>query len=169
MPFYPGPGVGGHCIPCDPHYLLWQLRAARVSAPLIDAAMTSVALRPRRVSASRDDLLGDAGAALAGARVHVVGIAYKPGVADVRESPALEILERLRAAGAQVSFFDDWVSTMDVLGGTVEQVTEPQTRPWDLVVVQRVHPETDLDWLRRQPAVLDTTYRLVDLPGRELP
>jgi len=169
MPFYPGAGIGGHCIPCDPHYLLWQLRAARVSAPLIETAMTSVALRPGRVTRRAIELLGRRGMSVEGAQVLVLGVAYKPGVADVRESPALEIMQRLAAAGAQVSFLDDRVSTVDVPGQVFERVTEPRDRIWDLVVVQCVHPQTDLEWLRRQPAVLDTTYRLNDLPGRELP
>jgi UDP-N-acetyl-D-glucosamine dehydrogenase len=169
MPFYPGAGIGGHCIPCDPHYLLWQLRAARVSAPLIETAMTSVALRPGRVTRRAIDLLGRRGLPVEDARVLVLGVAYKPGVADVRESPALEIMRRLATAGARVSFADDRVSTVDIPGHTVEKVTDPQDRTWDLVVVQCVHPQSDLDWLRRQPTVLDATYRLADLPGRELP
>jgi nucleotide sugar dehydrogenase len=169
MPFHPGPGIGGHCIPCDPHYLLWQLRAARVTAPIVETAMTAVALRPRRVADRALDLLARRGQPIAGARVLVVGVAYKPGVADVRESPALEIMQRLRAAGARVSYQDDRVSTMDVLSGQVESVAEPQHRDWDLVVVHCVHPQTDLTWLWRQPLVLDATYRLRDLPGRELP
>ncbi len=168
MPFYPGPGVGGHCIPCDPHYLLWQLRAARVSAPLIETAMAAVALRPGRVSRRAVEVLGRRGVAVAGARVLVVGVAYKPGVADVRESPALEIIERLWAAGARVSFFDERVAAVDVFGGAVPRVTDPD-QEWDLVVVQCVHPQTDLGWLGRQGAVLDATYRLVDVAGRVLP
>lgn len=98
MPFYPGPGVGGHCIPCDPHYLLWQLRAERTASPVIEAAMTAIAGRPGMVVRRVRELLGERGLATVGARVLVVGIAYKPGVADLRESPALEIIEELAAA-----------------------------------------------------------------------
>jgi nucleotide sugar dehydrogenase len=169
MPFYPGPGIGGHCIPCDPHYLLWQLRAARVTAPLVETAMTAVALRPRRVVGRALELLARGGQPVGGARILVVGVAYKPGVADVRESPALEIIDRLRAAGARVAYHDDRISTVDVLSGQIEHVAEPRHHEWDLVIVQCVHPQADLGWLRHQPLVLDATYRLEGLPGREVP
>src|SRR5690606_34505795 len=84
MPFLPGPGVGGHCIPCDPHYLLWQLRGKRIPAPMITQAMTEIAYRPHRVVDRARQVLSDAGIGLAGTRVLVVGVAYKPDVADLR-------------------------------------------------------------------------------------
>jgi nucleotide sugar dehydrogenase len=168
MPFYPGPGVGGHCIPCDPHYLLWQLKASRVPAPLIEAAMTAVAHRPRRVVERALELVGGRGRSEAAPRVLVLGVAYKPGVADVRESPALEILQRLTEAGLRVSFSDDRVPAVTVAGERLDRVERPAETRWDLVIVHSVHPETDVGWLRDQPAVLDTTYRLNDLPWREL-
>jgi nucleotide sugar dehydrogenase len=168
MPFYPGPGVGGHCIPCDPHYLLWQLRASRVPAPVIETAMAAVAHRPRRVVQRALELLGGRARTEATPRVLVVGVAYKPGVADVRESPALEIVERLTEAGVVVSYVDDRVPSITVRGERLDRVERPGETRWDLVIVHSVHPETELDWLRQQSTVLDTTYRLVDLPWREL-
>ena len=172
MAFYPGPGVGGHCIPCDPHYLLWQLRASRVPAPVIEAAMAAVAHRPRRVAQRALELLakgqGTGAGSAASPRVLVVGVAYKPGVSDVRESPALEIVERLTDAGVLVSFVDERIPSITVRGERYDRVERPGETRWDLVIVHGVHPETDLDWLRDQPAVLDTTYRLIDIPWREL-
>ncbi|MEE4543057.1 nucleotide sugar dehydrogenase [Streptomyces sp. V4-01] len=160
MPFYPGPGVGGHCIPCDPHYLLWQLRAERTASPLVEAAMAGIAGRPRQVVRRVRELLGDRGHAIAGARVLVVGVAYKPGVADLRESPALEIIEELAAEGAEVSFTDPLVPTA-VIGGVVrESVTDPHAHAWDLVLVHTVQPTADLGWLASRHDVLDATYRL---------
>ena len=100
MRFLPGPGVGGHCIPCDPHYLLWQLKERRVAAPMITQAMTSISERPTRVVDRARQVLSDRGLGLGGARVLVVGVAYKPDVADLRESPALEILAQLAENGA---------------------------------------------------------------------
>jgi nucleotide sugar dehydrogenase len=167
MPFYPGPGVGGHCIPCDPHYLLWQLRAARVSAPLVETAMAAVAHRPRRVVERAMEMLGRLGR-VARARVLVVGVSYKPAVADVRESPALEIIDRLTDAGVEVAFTDERVPTITVRSGQMERVTDPAQFTWDLVIVHSVHPESDLDWLATQTAVLDTTYRLTGIAWREL-
>ena len=84
---FPGPGVGGHCIPCDPHYLLWQLAKDGHSSPLIEQAMRSIDLRPARVAGRAGEVLGQDGLGLAGARVVVVGASYKAGVRDLRESP----------------------------------------------------------------------------------
>ncbi len=89
MAFYPGAGVGGHCIPCDPHYLLEPLREAGHGAPLIRQAMGAIADRPSRVARRAAELLGDP----RGKRVLMVGVAYKSGVQDVRESPSIEILD----------------------------------------------------------------------------
>lgn len=166
MPFYPGPGVGGHCIPCDPHYLLWQLRAARVSAPLIDMAMQQVAGRPRKVVQRVLEVLAARGRALSGARILILGVAYKPGVADVRESPALEIISRLGEAGAVVSFSDDFIPSLDTPQGPVRRTEQPETDRWDLVVAHTVHPGAELSWLREVPVVLDATYQLRDLVNR---
>ncbi|HRC08356.1 MAG TPA: nucleotide sugar dehydrogenase, partial [Miltoncostaeales bacterium] len=112
MRFVPGPGVGGHCIPCDPHYLLWQLRSHRVHAPVIEASMMQIVRRPRYVVQRLRDELGTAGHALAGSRVHVIGVAYKPGIEDARESPAIAILSELRRCGAIVSYFDPLVAAI---------------------------------------------------------
>src|SRR6478672_9843404 len=92
MAFYPGPGAGGHCIPCDPHYLLWQLRKSRLPTPVVTEAMSAIAGRPRRVIERVREVLSEAGIGLAGARILLLGVTYKPDVEDVRESPALEII-----------------------------------------------------------------------------
>jgi len=167
MPFYPGPGAGGHCIPCDPHYLLWQLRAQRVTAPLLEAAMTGLAGRPRQVVSRVREVLADAGLPVAGARIHVVGVAYKPGVADTRESPALEIMAELQAAGAHLSFSDDLVDSVRLPGGTLRSLG-PTGVAADLVLVHTRHPGADLRWLRDHPTVLDATYRLTEVPHRQV-
>ncbi|MFJ1705028.1 nucleotide sugar dehydrogenase [Kitasatospora sp. NPDC088346] len=166
MPFYPGPGVGGHCIPCDPHYLLWQLRRLRISSPLVDTAMTAIAGRPRQVVRRALELLADRGLPLAGARVLVSGIAYKPGVADVRESPALEIIEELAELGAEVAYADPLVPEARLHGTVRHSVADPGAQEWDLVIVHTVHPGTDLGWLTDRPSVLDATYRLTGLPSK---
>jgi UDP-N-acetyl-D-glucosamine dehydrogenase len=153
-PFYPGPGVGGHCIPCDPHYLLWQLRARRVNMPVISTAMTSIALRPREVVTQARTMLAENGTPTKEARVLVVGVAYKPGVADVRESPALEIIEELLNAEALVSFTDPMVERLTFPDGTLTSCTAPEQGMWDLVIL--IHP--DGRTYNGSP-VLDTTYR----------
>ncbi len=166
LPFWPGPGVGGHCIPCDPHYLLWQLREQRVSAPMIETAMGLVARRPGQVVARAAEILAHGGKTLEGAAILLVGVAYKPGVGDVRESPALEIIERLTEAGATVAYTDELVPAIRLPAGDLKAVVEPGQCDWDLIVVHTVHATTRTRWLAPHPAVLDTTYRLTDLPRR---
>ncbi|MEU3184000.1 nucleotide sugar dehydrogenase [Streptomyces sp. NPDC006923] len=160
MPFSPGPGVGGHCIPCDPHYLLWQLRESRGSAPLISQAMTAIAERPKHIVARVLDTLSRAGLGLAGRRVVVVGAAYKPGVRDIRHSPAVEIVEQLTGRGADVSYYDPLVSELPLSGGArVRRVTEPRGTDWDLALIHTVHPDQEYGWVRECPMVVDATHR----------
>jgi nucleotide sugar dehydrogenase len=166
LPFWPGPGVGGHCIPCDPHYLLWQLRGRRVNAPMIETAMSLVAQRPAQVVRRAAEILAAGGRTLAGANILVVGVAYKPGVSDVRESPALEIIDRLGEAGAAVAYADELVPAIRVRAGELKSLLEPGLADWDLVVVHTVHPTSSTRWLAQHRAVLDTTYRLTGLPQR---
>jgi UDP-N-acetyl-D-glucosamine dehydrogenase len=166
LPFWPGPGVGGHCIPCDPHYLLWQLREQRVAAPMIETAMGLVARRPGQVVHRAAEILAQHGKTLAGSSILLVGVAYKPGVTDVRESPALEIIERLSEGGAMVAYTDELVPAIRVAAGDMKAVVEAGHSDWDLIVVHTVHPTTRTAWLAQHPAVLDATYRLTDLPQR---
>ncbi|MBF4994072.1 nucleotide sugar dehydrogenase [Arthrobacter gandavensis] len=160
MRFVPGPGVGGHCIPCDPHYLLWQLRSKRITAPVIEQAMQNIASRPREVVGRARKILSDRFRGLAGARVLLAGVAYKPDVEDVRESPALEILAGLEAEGATVGYVDPLIGSIRVNGATLEALKDPGTFEPDLVIVHTAHTQFNLDWLAAVPAVLDTTYKL---------
>jgi len=157
---YPGPGVGGHCIPCDPHYLLWQLRGERGRAPVTEQAMAAIATRPRQVVQRVLELMSDTGGALSGARVLVVGVTYKPGVADLRESSALEILLGLRRRGAEVAFHDPLIDRIVLADGTrLRSETSPRGEDWDLVLVHTVHPTHRYPWVQDCPRVLDGTYR----------
>jgi nucleotide sugar dehydrogenase len=162
MPFFPGPGAGGHCIPCDPHYLLWQLREKRLQTPVVTEAMAAIAGRPRRVVDRVREVLSDAGLGLAGARVLVLGVTYKPDVEDVRESPALEIMTSLLASGATVDYHDPHVPELRV-GDQVLRSADPVAVTTDLVIVHTRHRAMDLGWLPEDRLVLDTTYRL---PGQ---
>ncbi|MGX1028377.1 UDP-N-acetyl-D-glucosamine dehydrogenase [Streptomyces ambofaciens] len=161
MPFYPGPGVGGHCIPCDPHYLLWQLGKVRQQAPLVATALAANSGRPARITERALDLLAASAVPARDARVLLIGVAYKEGVADVRESPALAILAGLAEAGAHVAYCDPLVPSLRVGADVLHHVPDPHSRPWDLVVLNTVHPVHDLTWLCADdaPAVLDTRQR----------
>lgn len=166
---YPGPGVGGHCIPCDPHYLLWQMKAHRTPTPLIEQAMTSIAQRPHEVVSRTVEVLSDLGRGTAGARVLVVGVSYKPGVRDVRETPALDIIRGLEQRGALVTYHDPLVPQLRLRGGRVI-TSDPAAaqRTWDLVLLHTVHPGADLAWVADHPVVLDATYRFAAAPQRHV-
>lgn len=157
---FPGPGVGGHCIPCDPHYLLWQLSAADQRAPLIEQAMKSIALRPERVVQRAAEVLAADGRRLAGARVIVIGASYKAGVRDLRESPALAIMAGLLREGASVGYYDPLLPVIELPGGQVlASEAAPDGAEWDLAVAHTLHPRTDYSWAHRCPRVLDGTYQ----------
>ena len=162
MAFQPGPGVGGHCIPCDPHYLLWRLRAEQVHSPLIEQAMATLAAQPARVADRAGELLAQRGVSLADASITLVGLSYKPGVQDVRESPALVLAEILRRSGATVSAHDPVVGrdVPDASGTPIANHTTPNPADIDLAIVMTMHPGVDHGWLASAPLVLDATYRL---------
>jgi len=169
MAFYPGPGVGGHCIPCDPHYLLWQLKALHVDAGVITEAMTRIAARPRRVVDRIRDVLGRAGKGTLGARVLVVGVTYKPDVADLRESPALEIIDHLIDVGAEVQYVDTHAPHIHLDSGRErDSLPDPAAFHPDIVLVHTRHHDADLGWLDGDAVVVDGTYRSADIAGRVL-
>jgi UDP-N-acetyl-D-glucosamine dehydrogenase len=161
MPFYPGPGVGGHCIPCDPHYLLEPLERLGQPAPLVTEAMRKLHARPQRVVRRAVEVLAADAICISDARVLVVGVAYKPGVADLRESPGREILEWLRSLGADVQYFDPHVPSLQTTNGlSLLPVKQPDPTAYDLVLVTVVHPDWDLSWIQDCDRVLDCTYRI---------
>jgi nucleotide sugar dehydrogenase len=163
MPFFPGPGVGGHCIPVDPHYLLWQLRGRRASAPVIEHAMTAIAARPGRVVMRAVEQLAAAACPIDGAKVLVVGVTYKPDVADVRSSPALEIMAELRARGAHVCYHDPLVSSVVLPDGAILTSAPADAAPFDLVILHTLHNPRDDAWLADHENLLDATFRFLPL------
>ncbi|MFC5994836.1 nucleotide sugar dehydrogenase [Pseudonocardia hispaniensis] len=155
----PGPGVGGHCIPCDPHYLLWQLRRVGRTAPMIEQAMRGIDDRPDRVVRRAAEVLAEDGLAVAGAKVIVVGAGYKAGVRDLRESPALPILAGLAARGADIHYHDPLLPVITLPGGRVlVGERDPAAVDWDLVLIHVVHPGVDIGWAATCRRVLDATY-----------
>lgn len=169
MPFFPGPGVGGHCIPCDPHYLLWQLRREHISLPIIEQAMTEIGSRPRQVVERIREILADHSTPMSGSRVLVTGVSYKPDVADLRESPALEILSLLHDRGVEVAYYDPFFDSVTLHDGTeLDATVDPVAFRADLVVLHTDHSMVDTSWLAGQRTVLDATYRRDDLPHRFL-
>jgi UDP-N-acetyl-D-glucosamine dehydrogenase len=160
MPFFPGAGVGGHCIPCDPYYLLRGLREAQAAAPVLEQAMQGIAERPRRVAARAVELLEHRGIAAACSRVLVVGAAYKPGIQDTRESPALDVIRTLTAMGGTVAYHDPLVRSLSLDDDlALLSVAQPRPKDYDLAIVVTAHPGFDYAWLDAMEQVLDCTYR----------
>lgn len=149
MPFYPGPGVGGHCIPIDPFYLSWKAREEGFEARFIDLADQVSAAMPRHVVGKIGDALNEHGKAIRGSHILLMGVAYKPEVSDVRESPALDIIALLVDKGANVAYHDPFVPRIDAEKSTkdLELFSEPYNRSLiaeaDCVVVVTAHKGID--------------------------
>lgn len=167
MPFYPGPGLGGHCIPIDPLYLAWKLRSLKYQARFIELADTVNSAMPAYVVERATDALNDRQRSLRGSKVLIYGVAYKRDVADVRESPALTIIELLTERGAVVSYMDPYVRSLEDEGLPLQAV-DPNASfaRWDLVVVVTDHSELNrARLLAEAPLIVDTRDALRTAPG----
>jgi UDP-N-acetyl-D-glucosamine dehydrogenase len=153
--FDPGPGMGGHCLPVDPFYLTWKAREYDMSTEFIELAGKVNQAMPYFCLEKIERALNDEGKSVRGARVLVVGIAYKGGTSDTRESPALKIVDLLVDRGAEVSYHDPFVPEIARHGlrsATVEDAVEA----CDLAVIVTAHPDVDHEAIaRRAPATLD--------------
>ena len=150
MPFYPGPGVGGHCIPLDPGYLAWQVRRdVGHQFRVLEEAEDINAQMPAWVTDRIAEALNDRGRAVKEAKILILGVAYKPDVADVRESPALKVISLLHRRGALLAFHDPFVEEIALNGGTMRRtdLTNTAVARADLVVVLTPHSGYDLEWV----------------------
>jgi UDP-N-acetyl-D-glucosamine dehydrogenase len=159
MKFQPGPGLGGHCIPVDPTYLSWKMKALNFTARFIELATDVNGHMPEHVVTTIGDLLNEERSAVNGSRVLVLGAAYKADVSDVRESPALDILRLLDEKGADVRYHDPYVPELALEGRTFKSVelTDEELAGADLVVILTDH--SVIDWNRvvaKAPRVYDT-------------
>lgn len=156
QPFYPGPGVGGHCIPIDPVYLAHHARSHGHPFRMIELAHQINTSMPGYVVSRSRSLLSDHGTAMDGARILLLGVTYKPDIADRRESPAEPIARQLRASGATVTFHDPYVDSWSVDGRDVPRVDDPvsASATADLTVILQVHSSYDL-------VALSTTAQLL--------
>ena len=142
-PFYPGPGLGGHCIPIDPLYLSWKLKTMNYTARFINLAAEVNTDMPRHVVRLVGDRLNDAEKSVKGSNVLVLGMAYKPDVSDVRESPSFDIISLLEEQGAHVEFNDPFVSELEI-GGKMRkslELTPANLAKQDLVVISTNHSQ----------------------------
>ena len=173
MAFYPGPGIGGHCIPLDPHYLSWKARLHGFEARFIGLAEEVNSHMPRHVAQLIQDGLNDQSKPLKGAKVLLLGVAYKRDINDVRESPALGIIEQLQRKQAQVSYHDPFVKEVTLDGeeslSSVE-LTDEALASCDCLVIVTDHSGVDYSRaVRLAPLIVDTrnTTRKLGLPEHE--
>lgn len=148
MPFYPGPGLGGHCIPIDPHYLSWKLRTLNYTARFIELAAEINSHMPDYVVGKVADGLNEERKAINGSTVLVLGVAYKRDVGDLRESPALDVIHLLLGRGAQVVYHDPYVPLMRIDETVLEstELTDDALESADCVVIITDH--SDFDYTR---------------------
>jgi UDP-N-acetyl-D-glucosamine dehydrogenase len=177
MKFTPGPGLGGHCIPLDPHYLSWKMRTLAFKTRMIELASEINAEMPAFVVRKVADGLNEDGKAVRGSRVLVLGVAYKKDIDDLRESPALEILQMLQEKGARVEYHDPFCPTIHDDGHTPLQglplhsveLTDQVLADADVVVVVTDHSTVDYARVGQLARlVVDTrgVMRGPDGPGR---
>ena len=140
--FKPGPGLGGHCLPVDPFYLSWKAREYGVSAEFVELAGRTNTNMPRFATERAMETLNKAGVATSNAEVAVLGVSYKPDVGDLRESPALEIMEQLTALGATLSYHDAHVDELPAFGLSSEPLDEILARA-DLALIVTAHSAVD--------------------------
>lgn len=150
MPFYPGPGLGGHCIPVDPLYLTWKMRSLGSRTRFIELADTVNSGMPEYVVGRIADALNDEGKPIRNARILVLGVTYKKDVEDLRESPALTIIDELRKRGAQVAYNDPHAPELRLRSGYTlrsASLTQEMLEWTDLVLVHTAHAGYDWGWV----------------------
>jgi UDP-N-acetyl-D-glucosamine dehydrogenase len=161
MPFYPGPGLGGHCIPIDPFYLSWKTKQAGIEARFIELAGYINGQMPHFVLDKIQNALNDAGKPIKGSRIHIMGVAYKRDIDDMRESPAIDIALLLRKRGAKLSYSDPHVPTLKLDGLNLEAQPESAAADADCVVIITDHKAFDYrSLLERSKLIVDTRNAL---------
>ncbi len=168
MPFYPGPGLGGHCIPVDPHYLTWKARAEGFEPRFIELAGQINAQKPAFVVGKIADVLNERRKALNGSKVLALGVAYKRDVDDVRESPSLDVMALLLERGADVRYADPLVPSVEVKGRRMDAVdpTAENVAAVDVVVLLTDHSAFDLAGIAAHAeAIVDTRNAFKGIAG----
>jgi UDP-N-acetyl-D-glucosamine dehydrogenase len=167
MPFYPGPGLGGHCIPIDPFYLSWKAKQSGFEARFIELAGQVNGAMPEYVVQRISDALNSVRKPVNGSRIHLFGIAYKRDVNDIRESPALDILELLIRRGARITFTDPHVLNLShaVHKGQSLEFDEAVGASFDCAVVATDHSAFDYRRIAGLPLVVDTRNALKGFTG----
>ena len=169
--FYPGPGLGGHCIPLDPYYLSWKAREYGFHTSRIENSMMINDQMPEYCVERASKILNRHGKAMNGAKVLVVGVAYKQDIDDYRESPALRVIEVLKREMANVEFYDPWISEYKYKGEKyqgLKDITPEVIASYDLVMITAAHTNVDYDMIQKNAvAIFDTKNVMKNIENRE--
>lgn len=169
--FYPGPGLGGHCIPLDPYYLSWKAREYGFHTSMIESSMMINDQMPEYCVERASKILNRHAKAMNGAKVLVVGVAYKQDIDDYRESPALRVIEILKREQANVDFYDPWISEYKYKGEKHQGINEisPETiAEYDLIMITAAHTNVDYDMIQKNAvAIFDTKNVMKNIENRE--
>jgi UDP-N-acetyl-D-glucosamine dehydrogenase len=171
MPFYPGPGLGGHCIPIDPLYLEWKSKIDGFESRFIGLADKINSGMPRHVVTRAMELLNECGKAMRGSRIHILGVTYKKDISDSRESPALEVIKILMALGAKVTYSDPFVPSLSIEGQNMEAIHPGREvlASSDIAIIITNHTAFDYsDIVRNAPLVFDTRNATLGTKARNL-
>ncbi len=169
MPFYPGPGLGGHCIPIDPFYLSWKTKQAGIEARFIELAGYINGQMPHFVVDKVQNALNDAGKPVKGSRVHVMGVAYKRDIEDMRESPALDVILLLQRRGASITYSDPHVPTLKLDDREIQACPEEVAAAADCVVIVTDHSTFDYQALvNRSRLIVDTRNALKQFDSEKI-
>lgn len=163
MPFYPGPGLGGHCIPIDPLYLSWKAKSLGFESRFIDLSAQVNGAMPEEVVFRAIGMLNGRGKSLRGSRVLVLGVAYKKNVSDIRESPALEILMKLKKAGARIAYHDPFVPKLSLASLSLRStpLSASTLARSDCVIIVTEHENVDYSLVvKKASLILDTRNAL---------
>ena len=168
MPFYPGPGLGGHCIPIDPHYLSWKLKALNYYARFIELAGDVNSHMPEWVVDRITALLNTHTLSVKGTKILILGVAYKKNIQDIRESPALDVMELLESRGADLSYVDPYVPVIKLHGRTMKsaRLTKTALEEADLIVILTDHSQFDYGFVvKNSRLVFDTRNATAQVKG----
>lgn len=169
--FYPGPGLGGHCIPLDPYYLSWKAREYGFHTSMIESSMMVNDRMPEYCVERSMAILNRHKKALNGSKVLVLGVAYKNDIDDYRESPAIRVIDELKKAGADVDFYDPWIAEYkdkDEIHRGIEGIDEKIIAAYDIVVITAAHSNVDYDMIQANAkAIFDTRNAMKDIKTRD--
>ncbi len=169
--FYPGPGLGGHCIPLDPYYLSWKAREFGFHTSMIESSMMVNDKMPEYCVERAMHILNNHKKAINGAKVLVLGVAYKQDIDDYRESPAIRVIEELEKVGADVKYYDPWVAEFKENGLTMvgeKELTAELLEGADIVLVTAAHTNVDYDFVQKHAkAIFDTKNAMKNVANRE--